>query len=220
MLVHQAARESGQRYLAVRFGNVLGSRGSVVLTFKKQIEAGGPITVTHPEITRFFMTIPEAVQLTLQAAVLGQGGDVMVLDMGDPVKIADLARDLVHLSGLRVGEDVDIIFTGLRPGEKLYEELFIPGERFGRTSHEKIFVASNGDSPLPDHLQAAIQTLESSAQHDDRDAIVRSLCSLIPEFEPACVGVVPLETAQFRQVDPVEPGKLALTAANASHNHR
>ena len=161
------------------------------------------------------MTIPEAVQLTLQAAVLGQGGEVMVLDMGDPVKIVDLAQDLVHLSGLEVGEDIDIVFTGLRPGEKLYEELFIPGETYGRTAHEKIFVASNGSNSLPDQLDAAIQALATSAQRNDRDAIVRSLRSLIPEFEPSHAGVVPLETAQSPEAHPVEPGRPALAAANA-----
>jgi FlaA1/EpsC-like NDP-sugar epimerase len=144
LLVHAAAVRTGRPYVAVRFGNVLGSRGSVVLTFKKQIAAGGPITVTHPEMRRYFMTIPEAVQLVLQAAALGRGGEVFVLDMGEPVKIADLARDLIELSGLQVGRDVGVIYTGLRPGEKLFEELFIPGEVYARTAHQKIFVANNG----------------------------------------------------------------------------
>ncbi len=223
LLVHQAARQSGGRYVAVRFGNVLGSRGSVVLTFKKQIAAGGPITVTHPAITRFFMTIPEAVQLTLQAAVLGQGGEVMVLDMGDPVKIADLAQDLVQLSGLKVGEDIDIVFTGLRPGEKLYEELFIPGEIYGRTEHEKIFVAvgndpagSNGSRALPDPLDAVVEALITSAQRNDRDAIVRGLRSLIPEFEPSRAGAAPIATAQPAAAYPVNPGYPALASAGSS----
>ncbi|MGB4804106.1 MAG: nucleoside-diphosphate sugar epimerase/dehydratase, partial [Anaerolineae bacterium] len=140
--VREAAAVSGRPYVAVRFGNVLGSRGSVVLTFKQQIAAGGPVTITDPEMTRFFMTIPEAVQLVLQASVLGNGGEVFMLDMGEPVRILDLARDLIELSGLREGRDIDIVVTGMRPGEKLYEELFVPGETYQPTAHEKIMIAA------------------------------------------------------------------------------
>jgi FlaA1/EpsC-like NDP-sugar epimerase len=184
LLVYQAAERSRRPYAAVRFGNVLGSRGSVVLTFKQQIAAGGPVTVTAPEMTRFFMTIPEAVQLVLQAAVLGQGGEAFVLDMGEPVKIVDLARDLINLSGLEVGRDIDITFTGLRPGEKLYEELFIDGEDYQRTAHQKIFIASNASRLAHDGLDRSIEALITAAMNDDEAAIRCGLRSLIPEFRP------------------------------------
>jgi len=170
--------------VAVRFGNVLGSRGSVVLTFQRQIAAGGPVTVTHPEMRRYFMTIPEAVQLVLQAAVLGQGGEIFVLDMGEPVKIVDLAKDLIELSGLKVGEDIDIVFTGMRPGEKLFEELFIAGEHYERTTHEKIFIAANASAFVPDDLEFVNRLLIEAARNEDTQAILEHLCRLIPEFNP------------------------------------
>ena len=184
LLVHQAARKSGRPYVAVRFGNVLGSRGSVVLTFKKQIAAGGPVTVTHPEIKRYFMTIPEAVQLVLQAAALGNGGEVFVLDMGDPIKILDLARDLIKLSGYEVGRDIEIEFIGLRPGDKLFEELFIPGEEYQRTAHKKIFIAANASRFVPDDLDNAIDALLAAAERNDPQAIIVCLRNLVPAFEP------------------------------------
>ncbi|MFZ2487479.1 MAG: nucleoside-diphosphate sugar epimerase/dehydratase [Anaerolineae bacterium] len=183
LLVHQAAHQSGRPFVAVRFGNVLGSRGSVVLTFKQQIAAGGPVTVTAPEITRFFMTIPEAVQLVLQAAVLGKGGETFVLDMGEPVRIVDLARDLIRLSGLEVGRDIDIVFTGLNPGEKLYEELFIQGEDYQRTAHEKIFIASNASSLVPADLNTSVDALIQAAANENEPAIRDQLSHLISEFQ-------------------------------------
>jgi FlaA1/EpsC-like NDP-sugar epimerase len=190
LLVHQAAQHSQRPYAAVRFGNVLGSRGSVVLTFKQQIAAGGPVTVTDPEMTRFFMTIPEAVQLVLQAAVLGRGGETFVLDMGEPVRIVDLARDLINLSGLEVGRDIDIAFTGLRPGEKLYEELFADGEDYQRTAHQKIFIASNASRLAPNGLEQSTDELIVAATHGDEAAIRRALKSLIPEFRPSSSDVI------------------------------
>ncbi|WP_028457952.1 nucleoside-diphosphate sugar epimerase/dehydratase [Chloroflexus sp. Y-396-1] len=183
LLVHEAARQSGRAYVAVRFGNVLGSRGSVVLTFKQQIAMGGPVTVTHPEMRRFFMTIPEAVQLTLQAAVLGKGGEVFVLDMGEPIRIVDLARDMIELSGLKVGRDIDIVFTGLRPGEKLYEELFVEGEEYERTDHAKIFIARNASRFVPRALAEQIRVLETAAINDNKEVILHVLHRLVPTFK-------------------------------------
>jgi FlaA1/EpsC-like NDP-sugar epimerase len=198
LLVHQTARASGKPYVAVRFGNVLGSRGSVVLTFKEQIAAGGPVTVTHPEMCRYFMTIPESVQLVLQAAVMGRGGEVFMLDMGEPVKIADLARDMIELSGLEVGEDIDIEFTGMRPGEKLFEELCIRGECYQGTAHSKIAVVVNAGLLKEQALHAngvetpsslasldtALQCLVRAATEDNHTAIVEILQRIVPEYTP------------------------------------
>ena len=129
------------RFVTTRFGNVLGSNGSVIPLFKKQLEEGGPITLTHKEITRYFMTIPEAVRLVLEAGHMGQGGELYVFDMGEPVKIYDLAVNLIKLSGLTLGKDIQIVETGLRPGEKLYEELLADGETTKPTHHKQIFIA-------------------------------------------------------------------------------
>jgi FlaA1/EpsC-like NDP-sugar epimerase/EAL domain-containing protein (putative c-di-GMP-specific phosphodiesterase class I) len=184
MLVLQTAQTSGKSFAVVRFGNVLGSRGSVVPTFKQQIAAGGPITVTHPDIRRYFMTIPEAVQLTLQASVLSRGGEVFMLDMGQPVKIVDLARDLISLSGYEVDKEIKIAFTGLRPGEKLYEELFIPGEQYERTQHEKIIIVHNASSNLPENLMAKVEALSRAATKNDADLIVFLLEKLVLGYAP------------------------------------
>jgi FlaA1/EpsC-like NDP-sugar epimerase len=163
----------------VRFGNVLGSRGSVVPFFQRQIARGGPVTVTHEDIRRYFMTIPEAVQLVLQAAALGCCGETFVLDMGEPVKIVDLAADLIRLSGLEVGKDVEIVFTGLRPGEKMFEELFLDGEQYGRTAHEKIFIARNGGPPLGATDQRVLE-LVVAAEDGDLERAQQLLQSLVP----------------------------------------
>ncbi|MGB0386591.1 MAG: polysaccharide biosynthesis protein [Ardenticatenaceae bacterium] len=184
-IVHQVARRSGLPYVAVRFGNVLGSNGSVVPFFKKQIAAGGPVTVTDPKMRRFFMTIPEAVQLVLQAATLGEGGEVFVLDMGQPVRIVDLARDLITLSGLRPDEDIKITFIGTRPGEKLYEELFLPGETYQRTRHEKVFVVESATEDEEDpFLNKKIEELISAAQARRDERIRPLLRQMVPEYKP------------------------------------
>ena len=175
LLVYAVASETRRPYVSVRFGNVLGSRGSVVPFFRQQIETGGPVTVTHPEITRFFMTIPEAIQLVLQAATLGNNGEVFVLDMGQPVKIVDLARDLIELSGYEVERDIEIVFTGLRPGEKLYEELYNRNETPEHTRHEKVFVVRRKSSLDWDSLQSAVKELVSLAQSGDAEATRRKL---------------------------------------------
>ena len=185
LMVHEAARQSGKAYVAVRFGNVLASRGSVVLTFKQQIAEGGPVTITHEEMTRYFMTIPEAVQLVMQASALGRGGEVFMLDMGEPVKIVDMARDLIQLSGLEVGRDIDIVVTGTRPGEKLTEELFIKGEQYEPTPHEKIYIAANATNSIPLHVSERVEALARAAQCGNKDEIVSHLRALVPEFNEA-----------------------------------
>ncbi|MEO8286222.1 MAG: nucleoside-diphosphate sugar epimerase/dehydratase [Chloroflexota bacterium] len=182
LLVHQAALRNGRPYVAVRFGNVLGSRGSVVETFKEQILAGGPVTVTHPQMMRYFMTIPEAVQLVLQAAALGKGGEIFMLDMGEPLRILDLAHDIIELSGLTVGHDIDVVFTGIRPGEKLSEELHLEGEEYEPTPHDKIRSVRQVADLLPQRLDRAVISLISAAQSDNRRRIMAGLRLLVPEF--------------------------------------
>ncbi len=185
LLVHQTACEMGKPYVAVRFGNVLGSRGSVLQTFKQQIASGGPITVTHPDMKRYFMTIPEAVQLVLQAAVLGKGGEIFMLDMGEPVKIVNLAQDLVELSGLELGQDIDIVFTGIRAGEKLHEELFTPGETYRRTEHQKIYVIESATGTvLPSQLNQVVAQLEDATYNNNVTSLTETLLHFLPDFRP------------------------------------
>jgi FlaA1/EpsC-like NDP-sugar epimerase len=172
---------SQTHFVTVRFGNVLGSNGSVVPIFKNQIAAGGPVTVTHPEMTRYFMTIPEASQLVLQAATMGNGGEIFVLDMGEPVKIVDLARELITLSGFRPGEDIEIVFSGTRPGEKLFEELSIEGEDMAQTSHPKIGVWKNIPKDR-ETLRSEIEKLVQIAHTQNYESIVAAVKTLIPEY--------------------------------------
>ncbi len=169
--------------MAVRFGNVLGSNGSVVPLFKKQIARGGPVTVTHPDMVRYFMTIPEAARLVIQAGALGSGGEVFVLDMGQPVKIVDLARDMIKLSGLREDEDIKIEFTGIRPGEKLYEEPLTQMEGTTATRYEKIFQARM-DECDPDTLRRGVDELERLARRRDIPGLQARLKELVPSYHP------------------------------------
>ncbi|MBN2295739.1 MAG: polysaccharide biosynthesis protein, partial [Pirellulales bacterium] len=171
------------QFKAVRFGNVLGSAGSVVPTFRRQIAAGGPVTVTHPEMTRYFMTIPEAAQLVLQAAATGQGGQIFLLDMGEPVRIADLARQMITLSGFRPGEDIDIVYSGVRPGEKLFEELKTKGEDIEPTTHPKVMVWAHEAHPWH-RVEAAIDELSALQNCMERDRIVAALQHIVPEYDP------------------------------------
>ncbi|MFQ5490613.1 MAG: polysaccharide biosynthesis protein [Phycisphaerae bacterium] len=179
---HLSARSKTQ-FVTVRFGNVLGSSGSVIPIFKQQIAEGGPVTVTHPEMTRFFMTIPEASQLVLQAGTMGRGGEIYVLDMGEPVRIVDLAQDMITLSGLRPGEDIEIQFSGIRPGEKLFEELSIVGEDVSRTKHPKIGIWNNRPEDW-DRLRVGIEKLLGLADADDADAIRAQLGDMVAEYTP------------------------------------
>ena len=171
-------------FVAVRFGNVLNSNGSVVPRFKTQIKNGGPITVTHKEITRFFMTIPEAAQLVLQAAAYAKGGEIFVLDMGEPVKIYDLAVNLIKLSGLRPDADIKIKITGLRPGEKLYEELLMNEEGLKKTSHNKIFIGEPFFDSM-DELKKKLEILKNAVEAKDNDGVKIAVASVVPTYKPA-----------------------------------
>jgi FlaA1/EpsC-like NDP-sugar epimerase len=184
MYIQALSPRSETRFLTVRFGNVLGSAGSVIPIFQEQIARGGPVTVTHPDMTRYFMTIPEATQLILQAASLGSGGEIFILDMGAPVKIVDLATDLIALSGLRAGEDIEIQFSGIRPGEKLFEELSVAEEAAEPTTHAKIFV-HRGRAAEMDEIAGAIQQLTEIADGTDAPAVRRLLAQIVPEYQGA-----------------------------------
>lgn len=171
------------KFMIVRFGNVVGSAGSVLPLFKRQIEKGGPVTVTHPEVTRYFMTIPEAAQLILQAGAMGEGGEIFILDMGDPIKIDHIARDLIRLSGLEPDTDIKIDYVGLRPGEKLYEELITEGEGIVKTEHKKIMVLRGSHHNLQ-ILIGNIGKLAALAEDQDTEAIIERLREIVPEYSP------------------------------------
>ena len=179
---------AGTQFVAVRFGNVLGSNGSVIPLFKKQIEAGGPVTVTHPDIIRYFMTIPEAVSLVLQAGTYAWGGEIFVLDMGEPVKIDTLARNLIKLSGFKPDEDIKIVYTGLRPGEKLFEEKLMAEEGMKKTDNELIHIGK----PIPFDVEKFLRQLEelAKASYENSDRIVEMVEEIVPTFHPAGKKVV------------------------------
>ena len=183
MIIQAKNKESKTEFVAVRFGNVLGSNGSVVPLFKRQIEKGGPITVTHKKITRFFMTIPEAVALVLQAITYAQGGEIFVLDMGEPVRIYDLAKSIIELSGYEVGKDIEIEITGMRPGEKLYEELLMDEETLQETDHEKIFITESMDFNMAE-IEEKLDMLRKIVDDEitDRDYIKQVMKKCVPTY--------------------------------------
>jgi FlaA1/EpsC-like NDP-sugar epimerase len=183
-LLLKTLQNSRTKYVAVRFGNVLGSNGSVIPTFKRQISAGGPITVTHPEMRRYFMTIPEACQLVLQASAIGEGGQICVLDMGHPVKIVDLAKNLILLSGLKPDQDIKIEFTGTRPGEKLYEELSTLLEDTIPTNHEKIRIFA-GNGMAENDMFARLESLRSVCENRDTGRLIVALKEIVEDYDPS-----------------------------------
>ena len=187
-LLLQSMQKDNTKFMAVRFGNVVGSSGSVIPLFRRQIEYGGPITVTHPEVRRYFMTIPEAAQLIMQAAAIGKGGEIFVLQMGTPVKILDLAKDLIRLSGREHQKDINIIFTGLRPGEKLLEECILGNEDVTTTEHDKILVLRNNNHEISmtnnSWLSKQIEELYIMGLQMDVSGIRKKLLEIIPEYNP------------------------------------
>jgi len=183
----QAANPGRTKFLAVRFGNVLGSSGSVIPLFQRQIAEGGPVTVTHPEMTRYFMTIPEASMLVLQSATQGLGGEIFVLDMGNPIRIADLARQMIELSGLRAGEDIQIKFIGIRPGEKLFEEISHAGENFAPTNHPKICRFLSEPAGIA-QVREALRGLREKLYSLEPDEMKLAIKQVVPDYQP-CLGI-------------------------------
>jgi FlaA1/EpsC-like NDP-sugar epimerase len=185
LVIRSLQKEQGIRFVAVRFGNVLGSNGSVVSIFEQQIVAGGPVTVTHPEASRYFMTLAEAAQLVLQAHSIGEGGEVFVLEMGEPVLIADLAKKLIELSGIPAGSGIEIQFTGLRPGEKLVEELAQEDELLAPTSHPKILSYRSPQTHSAEAMQEFVVRLQQVTEEQDVGRLLQQLRELVPEYQPS-----------------------------------
>ena len=198
-----ASQPAGTKFMAVRFGNVLGSSGSVIPTFAKQIAAGGPVKVTHPDVTRYFMTIPEAVGLVLQSGAQGEGGEIFVLDMGQPVKILDLARHMIELSGLKPGQDIEIEFVGLRPGEKLFEELSYESEDFTHTDHPKIMRFNSQPAPL-ELMQDHLRDLNTDLHDAEPEQLKLALQRIVPEYKPFLESKhqAPLKAVAKRRLQP------------------
>jgi FlaA1/EpsC-like NDP-sugar epimerase len=229
LIVQDVARRSKKAFVTVRFGNVLGSRGSVVPLFKRQIAMGGPVTVTDPDVTRFFMTIPEAVHLILQAATMGESGEVFVLDMGEQIKVIDIAHDLIRLSGY-TKDDIEIKITGLVPGEKMYEELFYESDHAGPTQHPKIMMCrpkeSHEDTASPAHesrMQMMVSTLIEAAQQESMTVITGLFHKLVPQYmptyyaKPAKPTSVPEgETAVTRAIRPTGPATVEMVAGSTT----
>jgi FlaA1/EpsC-like NDP-sugar epimerase len=194
-MIVKSMNGNGTRFVTVRFGNVLGSNGSVVPLFERQIAAGGPVTVTHPEVTRYFMTIPEAVMLVLQASAIGQNGDLFLLDMGEPVRIVDLAKNMIRLAGLVPERDIMIEYIGLRPGEKLYEELLIAGEDVVDTAYNKIKICKNLNGIQEEKLFEAVERFHLLVEGSyDHEAAMKILRSLVPAYKEHIEQVDPRMT--------------------------
>ena len=204
LICQSFAGGSGTEFVSVRFGNVLGSRGSVVPIFKEQVQAGGPLTITHRDMVRYFMTIPEAVSLVLQAMSMGLDGEVFVLDMGAPVRIVDLAEQVIRLSGFEPYRDIDIVERGIRPGEKLFEEILTSGEGFTRTSHERLFIAKQERLDYAS-LCEGVDSLRDAIRKNDAAACVALLRAFVPEFTPS-THAVPVSTAAQQAIPVVERG--------------
>jgi FlaA1/EpsC-like NDP-sugar epimerase len=215
LVIRALQKECDTKFVAVRFGNVLGSNGSVVPIFKEQIAAGGPVTVTHPEMSRYFMTIPEASQLVLQAFSIGKGGEVFVLDMGKPVKIVDLARNLILLSGLQPEHDIAIEFTGLRPGEKLFEELNLQSEHLVATSHPQIRSYVNSSVLTQRDIRAYLKELQQISEDRDVGRLLLLLKEMIIDYNPGCGLLRAALSNQSDHVESVQHPRLGVQSQSA-----